>query len=141
MFFRPTALSLVMVLPLLLLAGCQEPAPTIETHGVTGTVRFSNGDPVKSGMIDFRSKRDQRLTMNGEILEDGSFELTTLHENQNHKGAVEGPCSAVVTLFFPGNPIPLNLDLPETYEVKSGDNEFHIKLKLPPPKGSTKAAE
>jgi len=126
-------LWLAILLPLLLLAGCQEPLPTLKTYGVTGTVRFSNGDPVQAGMIDFRSKQDQRLSMNANIREDGRFELSTLHENQNLKGAVEGPCGVMVTIFLPGNRIPLNLDLPDTYEVTAGDNDFDIKLKLPPP--------
>ena len=124
---------LALVLPFGIVAGCQEPPPTLETHRVTGMVQFRNGDPVQSGTIDFRSQRDQRLSMNAEITEDGSFELTTLHENQNLPGAVAGPCSATVTIFLPGNPIPLVVDVPETFDVTSGDNEFLIKLKLPPP--------
>lgn len=101
---------------------------------MTGTVTFRNGDPVPAGTIDFRSKKDQRLSMNGEILADGSFEISTLHENQNLAGAVEGPCSAIVTVMIPGNPIPVIVELPDTYEVQPGDNEFNIQLKLPAPK-------
>lgn len=125
----------VSIFPVLLfLAGCEEPPPALETHSVTGKVTFSNGEPVQSGTIDFRSKRDQRLSMNAEILEDGTFQLATLHENQNLPGAVEGPCSAIVTVFLPGNPIPAIVDVPETFDVKPGGNEFHIQLKLPAPK-------
>jgi len=137
----PRSSWLALYLPLLLLAGCQEPPPTLETHAATGTVTYRNGAPVQAGLIDFRSKRDQRLSMSADIREDGSFELTTLHENQNLQGAVEGPCGVIVTIFVPGNPIPLILDLPDTYDVKPGDNEFHIELKLPPPPGRSKPEE
>ena len=120
-------------LAVLFLLGCAEPPTSLETHAVTGTVSFRDGQPVQSGTIDFRSQRDQRLSMNAEILEDGSFELVTLHENRNLPGAVEGPCSAMVTVMLPGNPIPAIVDLPETFDVKPGDNEFHITLPLPAP--------
>ena len=115
--------------------GCQgEPTATLETHGVTGTVRFRNGDLLDSGVIEFKSKRDQRLSMNGEIQKDGSYELTTLHEQRNLVGAVEGPCGVMVTIFNTGTPIPLTVELPDTYEVKPGGNVFNLKLKVPPPK-------
>ncbi len=118
----------------ILSTGCGEAPPAIETHAVTGTVMFSNGDPVQSGTIDFRSKKDQRLSMNGEILEDGSFEISTIYKNSNLAGAVEGPCSVIVTVMLPGNPIPVIADLPETYDVKPGANDFQIKLPLPAPR-------
>ncbi len=118
----------------MLLCGCADPPPELETHAVTGTVTFSNGEPVQSGTIDFRSKKDQRLSMNGEILEDGTFEISTIYKNSNLTGAVEGPCSVIVTVMLPGNPIPVIADLPETYDVKPGANDFQIKLPLPAPK-------
>jgi len=77
--------------------------------------------------------------MSANIEKDGSFKLTTLHEQQNLAGAVEGPCSAMVTVFRPGNPIPLMIDVKRTFEVESGkENVFAIKLKMSPVPGNPK---
>ncbi|MCH2114708.1 MAG: hypothetical protein MK171_07350 [Pirellulales bacterium] len=69
--------------------------------------------------------------MSANIEKDGSFKLNTLHEQQNMAGGVEGPCSAMVTVFRPGNPIPLIIDVKRTFEVQPGkENVFAIKLKI-----------
>lgn len=125
--------SVVLVL-LMLLVGCQKPAPpAIETHAVTGTVTFKDGSPLSGGTIQFMSVADSTLNMSATTGPDGSFTLQTVHGNQNLQGAIAGPCQVMLVYPQSGTPIPNIVTLPRPYEVRPEQNNFEIKLDLPPP--------
>lgn len=82
----------VCLLPfcLLLTSGCSDGLP--KRYPVKGTVRFTDGSPVKTGTIELGGN-GSRWTASGEIERDGSFVLTTVKKGD---GAVPGEYRAVI---------------------------------------------
>jgi hypothetical protein len=84
------------------LAGCQH--GEYPTYRAGGTVAFSDGAPVTSGSVEFRSVNTPRpVVAKGEIQPDGTFALSTFFPDD---GAVEGKHQAVVVPRVPGSPPP-----------------------------------
>ncbi len=73
-----------------LFAGCGEVQP--KTYPVSGTVAFSDGSIVRTGMVELESA-DHNVTSSGRIQQDGSFVLGTFATSD---GAVAGPHRAIV---------------------------------------------
>jgi hypothetical protein len=71
--------------------GCSD--GRLPTFPVSGRVVFSDGSPVHTGTIEFRS-REHAVQARGTIDHDGNFRLTTYKEND---GAVAGTHDCVVT--------------------------------------------
>lgn len=70
--------------------GCGDGFP--QRYPVSGTVRFADGSPVKTGTIELGGN-GSRWTASGEIQRDGSFVLTTVNQGD---GAVPGEYKVVV---------------------------------------------
>ena len=80
----------LLLLSLLLLAGCEGGRPH---HEVQGTVKFNRDDSVaRFGMIEFRSESEPIVTARSTIAKDGSFSLKT----GDRKGAVAGWHTVVI---------------------------------------------
>lgn len=73
------------------LSGCSDGRP--RTYPVTGFVQFSDGKPVRSGTVEFRSTQ-HRLNARGKIDSTGRFQLGTFGTDD---GAVAGMHQAIVT--------------------------------------------
>ena len=129
---RRTSIALILAISAAAAAGCgEEPPPPPDTFGVTGQVTYSDGQPLGGGIIQFISKSDPALNMSSMIAEDGSFQLVTIHVNQNLAGAIEGPCEVLVTLPIVGGETPVVIVLREPYEIDSQENHFVIQLDQP----------
>jgi hypothetical protein len=74
----------------LLLSGCSDGIP--KRYPVSGTVKFADGSPVKTGTLELGGN-GSRWTASGEIQRDGSFVLTTVNKGD---GAVPGEYRAVI---------------------------------------------
>ncbi len=79
-----------LLFSILILTGCGESGP--EIHRASGQVVFSDGTPVRSGIIEL-SSLDHALTATGRIQPDGSFVLGTHSESD---GACAGQHQAIV---------------------------------------------
>lgn len=80
----------LLALGLLVLAGCSDGIP--QRYPISGTVKFADGSPVKTGTIELGGN-GSRWTASGEIQRDGSFVLTTVKKGD---GAVPGEYRAVI---------------------------------------------
>ncbi len=125
-----TAFSLALFVAQSLGCGGPKP-PAIKTYNTTGTVTYKDGSPASKCIIQFAPESDPGLNISAISEDDGSFELITLHENDNLPGAVAGPCRVTITLPIV-TPIPKTLTLKEKYEISEDDNHFEIKLAVPP---------
>lgn len=85
----------VVVLLSISAVGCRGKFPP--THPVAGKVAFSNGKPVRFGMVEFRSE-DFGFAARGQIDFDGNFKLGTFAAAD---GAVAGVHRAIVTQYVP----------------------------------------
>ena len=74
----------------LLAAGCGDGFP--KRYPVSGSVKFADGSPVKTGTIELGGN-GSRWTASGEIQRDGSFSLTTVKKGD---GAVPGEYKVVI---------------------------------------------
>lgn len=64
----------------------------VRTYLVSGTVRFADGEPVRTGTVELESE-EYGTTATGSIREDGTFVLGTYTEND---GAAAGKHRAIV---------------------------------------------
>jgi hypothetical protein len=116
----------------LALAGCGGKSP------VRGTVTLDDGTPVAKGMVVFeRTDAGQPVTARGEIKPDGRFELST---DKPGDGVPPGTYKVLISSLdlsdVPDEKKNLPYDIKYlkfetsglTFEVKSGANEFPIKL-------------
>jgi hypothetical protein len=102
--------------------------PLPKTHPVTGKVFYKGGQPLPGGVIEFQSESNPTLTTLGDIGPDGTFELSTLFQNERLHGAAEGPYHVTVIPRMSDNrPVAL-FQLPRLYAVKAEDNYFSIEL-------------
>ena len=83
-------LPLAPALTFALICGCGPSHPT--TYQTRGVVRFEDGTPVQTGVVELTSLQYQE-TATGRIQPDGSFVLGTFSESD---GACEGKHSAIV---------------------------------------------
>lgn len=84
------SIGLLGLVCLLLLTGCGDGFP--KRYPVSGSVRFADGSPVKTGTIELGGN-GSRWTASGEIQRDGSFSLTTVKKGD---GAVPGDYKIVI---------------------------------------------
>lgn len=119
-------LSLIAILSSI---GCnQEGPPPPATFKAAGVIRYQNSQPVAGGLVQFVSKDNSNHTMSARTANDGTFQLQTIHRNENVEGAIEGPCEVMVTLPFQEGQIPDVLVLKETYTIQPKDNYFDIRV-------------
>ena len=85
---RPSALILAVLA--CLFAGCG--TDRVPTHPTRGKVVFSDGSPVRTGVVELSSD-DHELTATGKINPDGTFVLGTY---EMADGAVAGPHRVIV---------------------------------------------
>ena len=84
------------------LAGC---GPTqVPTYPVSGFVKFSDGQPVRSGTVEFQSK-EHGTTATGTIRDDGAFTLGTY---SSHDGAAAGEHRVIVVQLIIGDGISVH---------------------------------
>lgn len=100
------AAKLICIATAMIVAGCsggKEP-----TYPARGTIAFSDGKPLTTGWVSFRSlDSGKNVTARGPIQSDGSFELTTFFPAD---GAVEGRHQALVAAvpFQNEREVPIN---------------------------------
>ncbi len=94
--------SQLVLLIVLAFAGCG-PAQ-VETYPVSGSVKFSNGQPVRSGTVELQSL-EHGTTATGTIREDGSFTLGTYSSDD---GAAAGQHKAIVVQLIIGDGISVH---------------------------------
>jgi len=76
-----------------LLCGCSDSGP-VPTVAVTGTVKLSDGTPLKGGRILFRPDQESSYSARGVIGTGGEFELTTFERGD---GAIAGSHHVMVS--------------------------------------------
>ncbi len=130
--------QIILLFGLLAIIGCaKDPHP--ERFPVSGTVKFSDGQPVRTGIVEFIPV-DGSLTATGQIETDGTYQLSTI---ANEDGAVPGDYIVVVKQFIFYDKIPEHKHdhggdvdtvyadertTPFKYQVKEGKNvaEFQV---------------
>lgn len=88
--YRWASSLLMLTSACLLLTGCGE--SRVATYPVKGKVRFANGAPVRTGIVEFGSE-DQQVTASGKIQTDGTFILGTYAADD---GAAAGEHKVIV---------------------------------------------
>ncbi|MEE2641591.1 MAG: carboxypeptidase regulatory-like domain-containing protein [Planctomycetota bacterium] len=71
-------------------------------YTVTGTVTFPDGEPVRTGVVEFLPKNGN-LTANGNIQSDGTYSLSTI---ESEDGACPGEYIVVIKQFIFYDRIP-----------------------------------
>lgn len=93
--------QIFLLFALLAILGCsKDPHP--KRFPVSGAVKFSDGEPVKTGIVEFIPV-DGALTATGQIKSDGTYKLSTI---ENDDGAVPGDYIVVVKQFIFYDKIP-----------------------------------
>jgi len=93
--------QIFLLLALLTTLGCaKDPHP--ERFPVSGAVKFSDGEPVRTGIVEFIPV-DGSLTATGQIKTDGTYKLSTI---ENDVGAVPGDYIVVVKQLIFYDKIP-----------------------------------
>jgi hypothetical protein len=126
-----TSVSAAIGLGILLVAGCgRTPATSPKTFGVTGTIRYKDGTPLKEGMVQFQSTTGRAFTTTGEI-HDGAFSLTTLLESGKKKpGAIPDTYRVIVVPRGENQIVEQVAPTPEIVDVDArDDNRFEIVVK------------
>lgn len=117
--------SIVVVIGLLLAAGCGGPGMA----RVTGKVTWK-GNPVKEAAVTFEpvprdaSDREPGKPATGFTDENGVYSLSTFRAED---GAILGKHTVSIVLDDT-NPVRCKRETTTTFEVKSGKNEFDIEL-------------
>lgn len=121
----------------LLASGCGSegppatPAPTL--HPVTGTVVNSDGTPFGGAVIQFSAVDNPTWTTMGDVGEDGTFKLQTMHDGNMRDGALAGEHNVTITPLMGDQTqeeMPQPIVLPETVTIDASD-ENKLELKLP----------
>jgi len=93
--------QIFLLFALLTTLGCaKDPRP--ERFPVSGAVKFSDGEPVRTGIVEFFPV-DGSLTATGQIKTDGTYKLSTIESDD---GAVAGDYLVVVKQFIFYDKIP-----------------------------------
>ena len=112
---------LALALGALAMAGCNSnPLPTYPT---SGTVQFEDGQPVRSGSIEFYN-REHDLTARGTIDRDGKYQLGTF---QARDGAIAGEHQVVVIQMLMPSP---TVKLPDGDTIHEHDHGRHVDQKF-----------
>jgi hypothetical protein len=120
---------IVQFLFVILTSGCTNNASAPPpTFSVTGKVFDANEKPLTGGIIQFISQENPTLNMSAMIAADGTYELTTIHGNENLPGAIAGKCQVLVTPPFSGGEVPQTITLPEPVTVGPRINAIDIHL-------------
>lgn len=82
--------ALALLVSLVGLSGCSDGKPP--RFQVSGAVRFADGEPVRTGTIEF-CVPGSRWSASGTISHDGSYRLTTV---QKGDGAIEGRHQVII---------------------------------------------
>lgn len=98
--FAALSLSAFGLVAALTAGGC---GGSLKTHTVRGKVVLEGGDVKKlaQGYVELQRTGEPATRSSGEIMEDGSFELTTLHEGHVLSGVPEG--THAVRIVLPGD--------------------------------------
>ena len=127
--------TLVTLGCLALVAGCSN--DRLPTYPVRGRVVFSDGEPVKTGTVEFQSV-EHALNARGQIARDGTFRLGTYTSTD---GAVAGTHRVIVIQFLAmdstpdvqhdhGDPVDLRYASYDSSdleaEVATGGNELEL---------------
>ena len=118
----------VLVVSVLLpFLGCSKNVDKLaELHPVKGTVT-KNGQPVNKGLVSFIPTDNQEWIVNSEVDANGKFELQTISQNGNKKGAPAGTYR--VTYMPPGNDQNVTpVTTSKTYSVEPKANDLTIEL-------------
>jgi hypothetical protein len=127
-----TWIRLALASILALGAGCGK-SDMPPTYPVTGTVTFRDGEPIRGGLVVFRSLAEDGVSVSGVVGEEGSFALQTLKGKEKAAGAPEG--SYRVSFMPPQGEDqrammpPVELPLPHQVEPK--ENHFDLKVDRP----------
>jgi hypothetical protein len=118
-----------------IVAGCGGGKSSLPpTFPVTGTVKFTNGQPVAGGAVQFASVSDSSFAVSGDIGTDGAFTLATVKGTDRVSGAPEGEYKVSVQPPIPADhrAVPAVV-LPKTYRVEPQTNTFTIEIAPPAP--------
>ena len=127
----PVSLRLLPFVALAGVLGCTSgaPAPTApQTYPSSGKVVFRDGKPFPGGVIHFISRTEPSLAINGNIEEDGSFEVYTHFQGEPLPGAVAGPFQVMISPSLKENKAVEIYQPKKEYEVKEGDNRFVFEI-------------
>ena len=116
-------------------AGCGGAKSSLPpTFPVTGTVKFTSGQPVAGGAVQFASVTDSSFAVSGDIGADGAFTLATVKGTDQVTGAPEGEYKVTVQPPIPADhrAVPAVV-LPKTYRVEPQNNTFTIEIAPPAP--------
>jgi hypothetical protein len=121
--------------------GCTSPALP-RTYPASGSVVYSNGQPLSDGAVLFTpTAGDPLLRILGEVAKDGTFTLRTQKDNQKVEGAPAGEFEVQVLLPFVTEPRddlkrartrPPPVTLPNSYKVEEKENTFRLELPILP---------
>ena len=116
----------------LALSGCSG-SNLPKTYSAKGkALEKESRQPIKRGSIDFVSKADHTLRAIGEIQPDGSFELIAFKDGEEQPGAAEGEYDVFVELpGGEGGGQGGQIQIPGTFVIKPGENEFTIEVPKP----------
>jgi hypothetical protein len=132
-------LAAMLVAPVLGATGCSA-SKLPKTYPAVGTV-YEGGQPLKGGSIQFLATGRPEVGVIGEIKSDGTFELRTIKDNEQAKGAPEGEYHVTIRPALPphlahdvmaaqkGMP---EIKLTATVKVEPKENTFKIELPLAP---------
>jgi hypothetical protein len=118
---------------ILSLCGCSHATkglPPPQTFAVTGEVKLADGKPVAKGLVQFLPENGPSRNISAPI-KDGKFTLGTAFGNQLLPGTTEGHYRVKIIPGFDSHGAPIEITLPNVYEIKPQDNQFVFTL----PKG------
>ncbi|GEM_PF-227401 len=133
---------ILLLLAIITVSGC-ESKPDFPIYSVKGLVKFTDGNPVSDGWIEFSSQAPETKgrNSNSRIAKDGTFEMETFARG---KGAYAGPVEAVISTpvaeFDPekGDVKKPEVNIPEkyrdyktsglTYQIEKKDNTLNITI-------------
>lgn len=113
------------------LAGCT--AETAPLPAASGQVVTAEGEPLSRGLIEFKSRENDRITVSSPI-NDGAFSLITLTASARSPGAPPGTYDVVIVPGDPGSQEasgtpPQPVKLPDVVTIpESGNPDLEFTL-------------
>ena len=117
-----------MTVLLFISGGCSR-EKTPKRYPVSGKVVFDDGEPVKTGVVEFIPSEGE-FTANGQIQRDGTFRLQTINKND---GAVPGKYKVIVKQFIFYDKLPKHKhdhggDVAKSFaDVRTTSLEFEVR--------------
>jgi hypothetical protein len=108
----------------LLITGCQE--SRIPTYAATGAVRFSDGEPVRFGIVEFHSDKTGP-SPRAKLDDNGQFSLGTFSAGD---GAPAGEYRVIIAQHFDAPAMPINSRPPAPQSIH--DNSSHSDARVAP---------